>query len=180
MKAYVQIFKKHDPTFNASQLTADKRWRYYIASWIGLDHTEGVDQSAVNIPLRKHGLPELDDDTEEASEILQSITSEEHLNIRICVNTYKMVFAPKSEEWYLRSEELRVGGEEGSAEAEQEREQNSDLAQQRLVMNTAWMKDLSKDEVDSKKLAFANAVANVDKTAPAGQAEDQDDEMMDA
>lgn len=180
MKAYAQIFKKHDPTFNFTQLTADKRWRYYIASWIGLDHTEGVDQSSVSIPLRKHGLPELDDDSEETSDILQSITSDEHLNIRICVNTYKMVFAPKSEEWYLRSENLRVGGEDSSVEAEHEREQEADVAQQRLAMNTAWMKDLSKDDVDAKKLAFSNAATNVDVAALSRDREDEDDIIMDA
>lgn len=176
MKASVQIFKKDDATFDPSYLSPETRWRYYIASWTAVEPTEGVPGSRVNTPFLKNSLSTPDENSEEAASAYEAVKSEENLVIRVCVNTYKLFFSRNTEEYVILSDATRIGGEEGRLEAEKEHEERTNAAHVKLVMNNAWMKGLSKDDVDAKKQAFRRAADG----ETAAEAKNEDEEMRDA
>ncbi|KAL2353175.1 hypothetical protein BJ546DRAFT_130508 [Cryomyces antarcticus] len=157
-RAYIQIFKRGEPTFDNDELTEEARWAYYISSWQIVDPTEGVPTPHKsfykrNIPKEANELPDKDnDDTDpnahDGEARLDSVKSSENLEMKISVQQYKLLFTRKTEEWLYQSQRTRSGGRDGLTEAETASEQASGTFLESYVMNTPSMKDLSKDEVE--------------------------------
>ncbi|EKG22077.1 Paired amphipathic helix [Macrophomina phaseolina MS6] len=154
--ARVMIFKREEPTFDTKQTSQEQNWRAYLSSFTRITATEGVPAEKVKIPFLRRDAPTDDDEQAEAS---QDVKSEETLTIRIALERFTMVFEPNTSEYLLKSDKVRSGGNDGIAAAEQERENRASLAKEKLVMNNAWMKDLSKDVVDGRKQKFSRMVA---------------------
>lgn len=150
------IFKREEPTFDTRQTSQEQNWRAYLSSFTRISTTEGVPAEKVKIPFLKRDAPADDDEQAETS---QDVKSEESLTIRIALEKFTMVFEPNTSEYLLKSDRVRTGGKDGIAEAEQERENRASLAKEKVVMNNAWMKDLSKDVVDGRKQKFSRMVA---------------------
>lgn len=177
MKAAVQIFKREDPTFESDDLDAEARWSYYVSSYIQLKSTEGVDLARVRYPFLHRSLPA--EGTTSARE-WTTIASSEDLVIRVSVDEYKLRYDahPGSKEWFFHSDERRSGGgREGIERAEKVKEQRAGRFAEKMVMNNAWMKGLSKNDVDAKNEEFRKFVKG--ETAFAGESR-HDQEMVDA
>ncbi|EOD48752.1 putative transcriptional repressor sin3p protein [Neofusicoccum parvum UCRNP2] len=155
--ARVMIFKREEPTFDTKQTSQEQNWRAYLSSFTRITATEGVPAEKVRMPFIKRDAP-LDED--EQAEASHDVKSEESLTIRIALEKFNMVFEPNTSEFLIKSDKVRTGGKDGLVEAEQERENRASLAKEKIVMNNAWMKDLSKDVVDGRKQKFTRMVAD--------------------
>lgn len=151
------IFKREEPTFDTKQTSQEQNWRAYLSSFTRITATEGVPAEKVRMPFIKRDAP-LDED--EQAEASHEVKSEESLTIRIALEKFNMVFEPNTSEFLIKSDKVRTGGKDGLVEAEQERENRASLAKEKIVMNNAWMKDLSKDVVDGRKQKFTRMVAD--------------------
>jgi paired amphipathic helix protein Sin3a len=114
----VQLLDKQDPTFDDETMGADARWSYYVASYIKVDPTEGVPlDSRFQMPFFKRNLP---DDHDEADALKQlPHCYEANLHLRICVNSYKILWQPGTDDWFFHSERHRASG--GDAERVRQR-----------------------------------------------------------
>ncbi|KAF2088148.1 hypothetical protein K490DRAFT_64822 [Saccharata proteae CBS 121410] len=173
--AQIQLFKKDEPTFDQSRLSKERKWNYYISSWTNTEPTEGVAHERVHMPFLKRNHPE---EEEEDAAAMEPHRSQEDLVIRVSPETYKMVFEPGSFELSVRSDKLRSGGEEGLSTAATHRENRTGLAKEKVVMNNAWMKDRSKDDVDAKKQEFARLMADQSAASDGATITAKEDEEM--
>lgn len=179
MEAYVSIFKKDDPTFDVTALDRAKRWRYYLASYSSVDPTEGVPNDKVQLPYLKHSLIKPDESSEEYGALYDTLRSMEKLQFIIRAKDYRIEFENKGDggvDYTVLSEAMRIGGEEGRREMEALWEARSGLAQEKLVMNNAWMRGVSRDDVDARKQAFRKDV----DLPRAVEMEGEDEEMTDS
>ena len=179
MEAYVSIFKKDDPTFDVTALDRAKRWRYYLASYSSVDPTEGVPNDKVQLPYLKHSLIKPDESSEEYGALYDTLRSMEKLQFIIRAKDYRIEFENKGDggvDYTVLSEAIRTGGEEGRREMEALREARSGLAQEKLVMNNAWMRGISRDDVDARKQAFRKDI----DLPRAVEVEGDDEEMTDS
>ncbi|KAI9835740.1 MAG: hypothetical protein M1819_001918 [Sarea resinae] len=179
-QATVMIFQKDDTTFDADEMTEKLRWSYYITSFQMIDPTEGVPLNRLRMPILKRNLPSKDESDEEAAKRLLPSKHVEDLIVRICMKTYKMLYEPHSEEWWYHTRKASSSVDSSTALAERIKEKRSSRFEDKFVMNNAWMKGLSKDEVDQKNDEFRKWV----KDGPPGESSDgkgqagDDDEMM--
>ncbi|KAF2459835.1 hypothetical protein BDY21DRAFT_336623 [Lineolata rhizophorae] len=172
MKAWVQIFRKDDATFDMDKLEPEKRWSYYISSWTSLDPTEGVPADRVRLPYEKStlNLPALeqlpmvaeDDESPEAAAaqalLTDSVRSEEHLVIRVSLNNYKMLFAPATEEYMVRGVTARAGPFDpnaGVSEADVETVRRERIGHEHLVKKPRWMEIVGEEETAKANEEFA-------------------------
>ncbi|KAK8164263.1 hypothetical protein IWX90DRAFT_487539 [Phyllosticta citrichinensis] len=173
--ARVMIFKCEEPTFDAKQASHEQKWRAYLSSYTRIAPTEGVPHGRVRWPVLRRDIPGDDEDQEERFDEINR--SQESLVIRISLERFHIVFEPGSFEYLVKNDRARSGGKDGSAEMEQVKENRSNLAHEKLVMNNAWMKDLDKDVVDSRKAKFVKLVDSGSKAADGESKGDDDVEM---
>lgn len=110
----IQLLFRVDPTHTA-KLTKDEKWAYYIDSYIMAQPTEGVPLPP-RAPFLLRNLP-----TQEAVDSFNIRDCElngvynykkavvsEGLELKICVNTYKMFFTPQTTDAVILSGEQRL------------------------------------------------------------------------
>ncbi len=148
MRATLQIFKKHDATFDTDDMTTEAKWSYYVASFVTRDPTEGV---PLSWPFLKRNLPPARDE-DDYNRTYTPQHSSDGLIVRICLNSYRILFDPGTEDWWVHSEKVRARGIQG---VESKKEERRAGFEEKFVMNNGWMRGLSKDVVDKKKEGFA-------------------------
>jgi paired amphipathic helix protein Sin3a len=171
-EATVRLFKKDDPTFEFNTLDRIRRWRAYVASFIAVEPTEGIDGTRVRFPFLSKRPAKTDDLYDD--ERLDTVNHSDKITIAITPTNYTMIF--------IVSEPIGTGGVQhvlqpnsvfGSREgATALNESRRERVQEKLVRNNSWMKDLSRDDVDGEKSAFKKDVEEVKKLA-----DDDDIEM---
>lgn len=140
-EATVRWLPKEDTTFHTEEMDPADRWKYYIASYVRVDATEGVPRSRLQKTVLARNLPSSDSDSDDGV-IPKPLTYNEGLGLRICVNSSKIVYDKETSEYLIYnmtplSEERRAF----------ERDRRAQLFREKLIMNNAWMKDLSQVEV---------------------------------
>ncbi len=150
MKASVQVFKKDDATFENGMLNEETRWSYYISSFTNVEPTEGVTDSNVHIPFVKRTHPRPDENGDETSLELPNINSSENLVVRVCLENYRMLFSPKTDEWLVQAEKMRTGGKEGIVATEQTAEKRSNFAQEKVLVEDSG-EDIGTAQVQTEK-----------------------------
>ena len=157
MEASIRLFKKDDPTFEFNQLDKIRRWRAYVASYMAVEPTEELDYSRLRYPYLKNRLSKIEDLGED--DRFEQIKSVDRITVQIHPQMYTMKF--------IATEPYGTGGvqyfsqidpstsnnttEEDSSAQVQSR---TERAQELFVRNNVWMKDLSRDEVEARKVAF--------------------------
>ena len=174
MCAYLQVFKKDEATFENQKLSPENRWSYYISSFTNLEPTEGVPVSKIHMPILWRGLVQSDENPDEIDNRASLVSSSENLVIRICLENYKMLFAPRTDEWMVQSQTTRSGGQEGLKEMQTALEKRTEAVEASFVTGNNWMKNLKEDDVETAKIAFDKAVKGPD----AEKAEKEGDEEM--
>ncbi|KAF3930850.1 hypothetical protein ABW19_dt0202959 [Dactylella cylindrospora] len=109
----IQLLFRVDPTHTA-KLTKDEKWSYYIDSYIMAQPTEGV-PAPQRPPFLVRSLPTQDIiDTFSSGDCelsgnysFKKPIVEEGLELKICVNTYKMFFTPNTTDAMILSGEQR-------------------------------------------------------------------------
>lgn len=200
-KVYVQLMTAEDSTLDNEELSQEARWSYYVSAYTMRDPTEGVPFSRMRMPFLRRNLPGKLDQEEEYERFYRRLVSHDGLVIRICANSYHILYEPGSYDWWWRpsspahASEEEAGGEEAQARAAKDRaaveERRRDRFWQKYVNNPEWAKGLSKDEVDQSNQQFrawVKGAAEEDKDSkearkeePAAAAEEtKDTEMTEA
>ncbi|KAF2278105.1 paired amphipathic helix protein Sin3a [Westerdykella ornata] len=181
-EAYVRLFKKDDPTYEFTMLDRVRRWRAYSAAYYQNETTEGVDMSKVEVPFCKRSYRTARDTADEEYEPDDSFG---RTTIQINPVNYTIRFISSEPygsggvEHIVHSGKVRSGlSDEGVKSAEDFtalKESRRERAQELLVRNTNWMKDVSRDDVDARKAAFKKRIEQ-----PEAVAESTDVEMTEA
>ncbi|KAG6893701.1 hypothetical protein C0992_008974 [Termitomyces sp. T32_za158] len=101
----VQLIGKDDSSFDDSEVLTG-RWQTYIDSYVSTvyeqhDTTEGVSSSKVRSPFLRRNLPTA------IRELPPNCISQDGLEIKICVRTYRLFFVSKTEDfmWKISTKE---------------------------------------------------------------------------
>jgi paired amphipathic helix protein Sin3a len=180
----VRLFKKDDPTFDFHNLDRVKRWRGYVASYMSVEPTEEIDASRVRVPYLKNRFAKIDDFFSD-----DRVTQMKHVDkitVTISPASYAMKFISTEPyggggiQYFLQTDATRAGFSESVPKPVEEYKTLKDLRQDRvqelLVRNNSWMKDLSRDEVDARKLAFKQ---DLDVGAKSADSDGEDVDMAD-
>lgn len=184
MEATVRLFKKDDPTFDTNALDRTRRWRAYLASYQSIEPTEEVDHGSVKHPYLKKRLNKVVDTTEQDGR-LDAVTHSDKITVSISPQTYNITFINSEPfgtggvQYFTLSDAIRAGVSEGASKLNDQFKALNDArrerAQEKLVRNNTWMRDLSRDEVDSKKAVFKKSIEEIRQVS-----DNEDVEMAEA
>lgn len=181
----VRLFKKDDPTFEFTQLDKVKRWRAYVASYMAIEPTEELDYTRLRYPYLKNRLTKTedlnDDDRFEHIKHLDKIT----VSISPAMYTMKFIASEPSGtggiQYFVQPDGTRAGAADSVQNPREEYESltewRKDRVQEVFVRNNQWMKDLSRDDVEARKVAFKK---EMDEGKAEKEAEGEDVEMADS
>lgn len=176
----MRLFKKDDPTFEFNQLDKVKRWRAYVASYMAVEPTEELDYARLRYPYLKNRLAKTEDLNED--DRFEHIRHLDKITVSISPAMYTMKF--------IASEPSGTGGIQyfvqpvattvGSAPVPKEdrnvlKESRAERVRELFLHNNAWMKDLSQEEVEARKVAHKN---DMEKSREAEKEGDVDDVEM--
>ncbi|RQM05870.1 hypothetical protein DH86_00002181, partial [Scytalidium sp. 3C] len=147
-EATLQIVQKDETTFDLDDMERKERWKYYTSSYVRIEPTEGIPRRQIRKSVLTRNLPSGDTDSEDGFISRKPILWEEDLILRICVNSYKILFKAPGKEWFLYADTLGSDKDPGTKErAEKITELRSQKFREKFVMNTPWMKDLDHEQV---------------------------------
>lgn len=185
-RAFVRLFKKDEPTFDFSNLDRIKKWRCYVASFMAVEPTEEVDVSHVRLPYLPHTFPKGDDLTDH--ERFEHVKMLDKVTINISPEGYSMKFdiTPPDNStgimYHVQRDAIRSGISEDVPHPIEEykllKDTRRELVLEKLFRNNAWMKDLSRDDVDARKDLFKKDLEEPDKNTKSEDAEDVDMEEL--
>ena len=177
MRAYLQVFKKDEATFEHQKLSPENRWSYYISSFTNLEPTEGVPISKIHMPILWRGLMQSEERSDEIENRASLVSSSENLKIRICLENYKMLFEPRTDEWMIQSQSTRSGGEEGLKEMQATLDKRAEVVEGFFVIDNTWMRGSKKDDIEAAKSVFDKTIKG---PAADKNEKERDQEMADA
>lgn len=144
-----------DSTFENEELSQEARWSYYVSAYTMRDPTEGVPFSQMRMPFLKGNLPTKLEQDEEYNRYYRRLVHQDGLVIRICANSYHILYEPGSYDWWWRpTASSQEEADENVKELTVVRERRQDRFRERFVNNPAWARGLSKDEVDASNKKF--------------------------
>lgn len=133
-----------------------ERWQYYISSYLRIEPTEGVPRNRLHKTVLTRNIPA---DSIEFEGALRRRPLEwcENLTLRVCVNTYKIIFRDPGYEFQIFTDKSlgMVPGTETSLVSERLGKVEAIRTQrfkEKFEMNNAWMKGLDHDEVANVSL----------------------------
>ena len=154
-KTTVQLLTPEDATLQNDELSQEARWSYYVSTYTMRDPTEGVPFSQMRLPFLKRSLPAKLDQEDEYNRYYRPLVHQDGLIIRICANSYHLLYEPGSSEWSWRptgpSEE---DAEEAAKDEAAVKERRRDRFMEKFVNNPVWAHGLSKDQVDESNQRF--------------------------
>jgi len=157
-----------------------ERWQYYISSYVRVEPTEGIDRARLQKTVLARNLPSNDADSDDG-DAPKAVKYDESLILRICVNSFKIVWERDTSEYAIynappEDEDERKKTEEHAQAVTELRKQ---LFTEKMVMNNAWMRGLRQDEVQKINENFQKWLH--DGVAPASNVRGEaDEEMQDA
>lgn len=173
-----------DSTLDNEELSQEARWSYYVSAYTMRDPTEGVPFSLMRMPFLKRNLPSHMEQDEEYDRFYRRLVNHDGLVIRICANSYHVLYEPHSYDWWWRpTAPINENSAEKAREAVAVKERRHDRFREKFVNNPGWAHGLSKDEVDRSNQKFRNWVKGIEAEKQAVEVESQekgDTEMTDA
>ncbi|KAK1757352.1 hypothetical protein QBC47DRAFT_375755 [Echria macrotheca] len=152
-EATVRWLQKDETTFYTDEMERIQQWQYYISSYMRIEHTEGIVRSRLQKSVLERNLPSDVKDTFEEGLAQKRIHINEGLVVRICLNSYKMVFEKGTCDSFVFDKRLEAP-EEYALNQEKQRFLH-DIREERLkdkwVTNNPWMKGMSHEEVQKMK-----------------------------
>lgn len=125
-----------------------ERWQYYISSWTRAEPTEGINRSRLQKVVLARNLPANDAESD-GGFAPKPLSFNEELILKICLNTSKIIYEKGTSNYFIYN--IAASTEEERAKHAERQKTLTDARNQRfyekMVMNNAWMKDLSQEEV---------------------------------
>ncbi|KAI9806637.1 MAG: hypothetical protein M1825_006094 [Sarcosagium campestre] len=165
-KTSVQVLKKNDATFDEEGMSPESRWSYYVASYVKVEPTEGVPiDKRFNMPLLRRNVPEEAEDAEDSRRAVPHAYANQ-LEMRICVNSYHILWRPSSMDFFYHSRKERnaTGGEGFQINVERAKERRKKGFEEKFVLNNAWRKEATPEELAEKDGAYQKLVATENGT----------------
>jgi paired amphipathic helix protein Sin3a len=154
-KTLVQLLTAEDSTFENEELSQEARWSYYVSAYTMRDPTEGVSFSQMRMPFLKRSLPGKLEQDEEYNRYYRRLIHHDGLIIRICANSYHILYEPGSYDWWWRPTAVsQEESEENVKELGVVKERRQDRFREKFINNPGWAHGLSKDEVDASNQKF--------------------------
>ncbi|THC92429.1 hypothetical protein EYZ11_008095 [Aspergillus tanneri] len=183
-KTSVQLLMPEDATLENEELSQEARWSYYVSAYTMRDPTEGVPFSQMRMPFLKRNLPPKLEQEEEYNRYYRPLVHLDGLIIRICANSYHILYEPGSYDWWWRP---TAPSEESTEEVAKEeaavKERRRDRFTEKFVNNPGWAHGLSKDQVDESNQRFRSWIkgnkTEGETTAPEAPGSDQQDNKED-
>jgi paired amphipathic helix protein Sin3a len=191
----VQLMTTEDGTLDNEELSPEARWSYYVSAFTMRDPTEGVPFSQMRMPFLKRNLPPQMDSDEEYNRFYKPLISHDGLIIRICANSYHILYEPGTEDWWYRVPISEENPAEKAKEDAAVKEKRKDRFKEKFVNNPSWAHGLSKNEVDQSNQRFRSWVGDAEAQSirvippenkpteaqgKSDQGEREDEEMADA
>lgn len=187
---YLQYLTTEDSTLDREELSHEARWSYYVSAYTMRDPTEGVPFTQMRMPFLKRSLPAKMDSDEEYNHYFRPIVNHDGLVIRICANSYHILYEPGTQDWWYRLSTDEEDASEKSKELAAVKERRKDRFMEKFVNNPKWAQGLSKDQVDESNQRYRSWVSGSDasggnenegkgNTARSSD-ETQDEQMTDA
>ncbi|KTW30764.1 hypothetical protein T552_00476 [Pneumocystis carinii B80] len=155
----IQLIGKDDLTLDQA-VSAEEKWSYYIDAFVMSSPTEGVASELVKATFLKRNLPleeEEDDDSKKvqrAADLIDENYVSSGLEIKICVNTYKIFFVQGTEDSFARSISKRRIDKEKYQKLKNKKQ---DIWRERLNGKNGWKMGLKNNE---EALKLENRINN--------------------
>jgi paired amphipathic helix protein Sin3a len=161
-EAAIRYVPRNEMTI-ANELDKDERWNYYIQTYMMCAPTEGIPLGRCDKVFLARNRPSEDDLPEDGSprEMIGSsaadgFCNEENMEIRICVNTYRLFFAQNTEDFMVQRRSQRLAGESKMQAVSGKRINKW----HDFLSNAPWMQGMSQEEVERKKAEWEVAKKN--------------------
>ncbi|KAI1334135.1 hypothetical protein F5Y15DRAFT_314713 [Xylariaceae sp. FL0016] len=147
-EATVRWLQRDETTFYMDEMELRERWQYYISSYVRVEPTEGISRSRLQKTVLARNLPSNDTDSDDGN-APKPLKYDENLNLRICLNSNKIVWEKGTSEYFIYSGESESEEERNKTQqhAQAVTEHREQLFREKMVMNNSWMRGLSQEEV---------------------------------
>ena len=151
-EATVQWLTRDETTFDLDDMQQKERWQYYISSYIRIEPTEGVPRSHLHKSVLTRNLPSSDAESEDNTASPKPIVFNEELTLRICVNTYKIIYKNPGSEYFIYTNKPLTYDPKTKESTARERLRKfenlrNERAKEKFEMNNRWMRGLDRDAV---------------------------------
>lgn len=144
-----------DATLQNEELSQEARWSYYVSAYTMRDPTEGVPFSQMRMPFLKRSLPARLEQEDEYNRFYRPLVHQDGLIIRICANSYHLLYEPGSCEWsWCPTAPTEEMADEAARDEAAVKERRKDRFMEKFVNNPMWAHGLSKDQVDESNQRF--------------------------
>lgn len=168
----MQLLTPEDATLQNEELSHEARWSYYVSAYTMRDPTEGVPFSQMRMPFLKRNLPTRLDQEDEYNRYYRPLEHSDGLIIRICANSYHLLYEPGSCEWSWRpTGPTEEAAEEAAREDAAVKERRKDRFVEKFINNPVWAHGLSKDEVDESNQRFRSWIRGSESEPSGPEAE---------
>jgi len=153
-EATVRWLQKDETTFYMDEMERIQQWQYYISSYMRVEHTEGIVRSRLQKVLLERNLPPDAKDSSDEGYAHKPIRVHEGLVVRICLNSYKMVFEKDTCDYFLYNKDTFDSQDERKFHEDKQvffTELRSDRLKDKMITNNAWMKGMSHEGVQKMK-----------------------------
>ncbi len=131
---------KDETTFDLTDMERKDRWKYYTSSYVRVEPTEGVPKGRMKNPVLMRNLPNTDaEDLNSALQNRKPVAYSEDLTLRICVNTYRMIYKAGTSEWFVYSDGKK--NEDALKAATEKRNARF----KKMEKNNRWIRDGNKN-----------------------------------
>ncbi|KAJ8066231.1 hypothetical protein OCU04_005315 [Sclerotinia nivalis] len=148
-EATSQWVHRDETTFDLDIMQRKERWQYYTSSYVRIEPTEGVPRRLLRKSLLTRNLSSGDTDSEDGSNQRKPLIWGEDLTLRICVNSYKIIYKEPGVEYFIYADKALGGGEDGETRQRLKKveESRNQRFHEKFGMNNQWMKEKSHEEV---------------------------------
>lgn len=129
------------PTVTAD-LDKDEKWNYYIQTYMMCAPTEGIPLDRTRKVFLQRGYP-VEKDLPAHSDV--GTVVRENMEVRICVNTYRLFFMPSTEDLVVKDPSQWERLPKGATEKRKK------MWTEKVLPGLGWMKGASKDEIESRQ-----------------------------
>ncbi|KAM3069342.1 Transcriptional regulatory protein sin3 [Clarireedia jacksonii] len=161
-EATSQWVHRDETTFDLDIMERRERWQYYTSSYVRIEPTEGVPRRLLRKSLLTRNLPSGDTDSEDGSNQRKPLVWNEDLTLRICVNSFKIIYKEPGSEYFIYTDKTLGGGENGETRQRLKKveESRNQRFHEKFGMNNRWMKGLNHDEVSKINQDFQKWVTD--------------------
>lgn len=144
--------QKDETTFYTDEMERKEQWQYYISSYMRIEHTEGVVRSRLQKVLLDRNLPSGASGSSDDGFTPKPLAVHEGLVLRICLLSYKIVYEKGTSDYFIYNSAASTDEQPEESKFQEDkqlflRDLREEKFKEKMVMNSPWMKDMSREEV---------------------------------